>query len=323
MYLISIIVPVYNVEDYLCKCIESLINQTLKDIEIILVNDGSTDTSPQICDRYAKKDKRIKVIHKENGGLSDARNTGISVANGKFIAFLDSDDWVNLEMYEKLYSYACVNDADIVQCDFMKVYNEENFSCNNIDTKTELHTGIQALNHLHGNRHGKTVVVWNKIYKKELFRDIRFPKGRIHEDEFIMYKILHKSNKIIDTNLPMVYYRQRNGSIMNSEFNIKRLDILDAWKERIDFFEDNKLVELKEITESRLCSKLKSMYSELSKSNIKNKDKILKCIKRYMITDYSKFIKNSYITNKGKVALTVCIVNGRLFCKIYESHINR
>ena len=130
MILVSIIVPVYNVEKYLERCLDSLINQTLKDIEIILVDDGSTDDSGNICDKYAKKDKRIKVIHKENGGLSDARNIGLSIANGRYLQFVDSDDFIHKQMIEILYNTIINNNADISICDFDKVYENTKIKYN-------------------------------------------------------------------------------------------------------------------------------------------------------------------------------------------------
>lgn len=228
MHLISIIVPIYNVEKYLNKCIDSIINQTYKNIEIILINDGSEDNSGKICDKYAKEDSRIKVIHKKNGGLSDARNVGIDASQGDYIAFIDSDDWVDLYMIERLYNLIIQHKADIVQGDYIEVYDEDNILKNITKEEINFYNSNQMLEYLYGEKYVKTVVVWNKLYKKELFDQIRFPKGRLHEDEFTTYKVIHRANTIIDSNLPVYYYRQRESSIMNSDFNIKRFDILDA-----------------------------------------------------------------------------------------------
>ena len=267
MILISVIVPVYNVDNYLRKCIDSLIVQTLKDIEIILVNDGSTDESIDICEEYKLKDNRIKVIHKENGGLSDARNKGIDIAKGKYISFVDSDDWINPQMLEKLYILASKYEADIVQGDYIKAYDED-IIVNNMSENIIKYNAEQILDELYSGNYTKNIVVWNKIYKRELFNDIRFPKGKLHEDEFTTYKILHKANLIIDSNIPIYYYRQREGSIMNSDFNIKRLDLLEALKERKEYFIQNGLGKLSCKTEAKLCSLIKIFYIKIHSSNI-------------------------------------------------------
>lgn len=310
--LLSVIVPVYNVEDYLSKCIDSLIVQTLKDIEIILVNDGSIDKSGDICDKYRLKDNRIKVIHKENGGLSDARNVGIDIARGKYISFIDSDDWIEPKMFEILYSLAIKNEADIVQGDYIKVY-DENVIVNNISERITKYNSEQILNELYGPNYIKTVIVWNKIYKRELFNEIRFPKGKLCEDEFTTYKILHNANLIIDTNIPMYYYRQREGSIMNSNFNIRRLDGLEALKERKEYFIRNKLTELSCKAEAQLCRTMKDFYIKIHSSNIKDKSYLLKILNREVRENYFKFIKNKEISIKEKLTLTLAILNNKLF----------
>ena len=315
--LLSVIVPVYNVEDYLSKCIDSLIVQTLKDVEIILVNDGSTDKSGDICDKYRLKDNRIKVIHKENGGTSDARNTGIEIARGKYISFVDSDDWIDPHMFEKLYNLAIENEADIVQCDYIKVY-DENVIVNNISENITKYNSEQILHELYGPNYIKTVIVCNKIYKRELFNEIRFPKGKFYEDEFTTYKILHKANLIIDTNIPMYYYRQREGSKMNSNFNIKKLDGLEALKERKEYFIQNELIELSYKAEAQLCYIMKEFYIKIHSSNIKDKSYLLKILNREVRKNYFKFIKNMEISIKGKLTLTLAILNNKLYYSIYK-----
>ena len=316
--LISVIVPIYNVEKYLHKCIDSLIGQTLKDIEIILVDDGSTDKSGVICDEYGLKDNRIKVIHKKNGGLSDARNTGIDIAKGKYISFIDSDDWVDLQMFETLYNIAIKNDADIVQGDYIESYDENIRIEKSILENITKYNSEEILHNLYGYNATKTVIVWNKIYKRELFNGIRFPKGKINEDEFTTYKILHKANIIIDTNIPIYYYRQREGSIMNSNFNIKRLDALEALKERIEYFIQHELTELYYKSEAQLCSLIKSFYISIHSSNIENKSSLLKVLNRESQKNYFKFIKNREISIKEKLTLTLSILNNKLFYNMYK-----
>ena len=319
MNLVSIVVPVYNVESYIDKCIESLVNQSLKHIEIILVDDGSTDKSGHICDKYALSDNRIRVIHKINGGLSDARNEGIKVAKGKYISFVDSDDWISINMIESLYNLAESNDADIVQCDYIETYNEKETN-ETVDSNisTQCYNGIQMLEYMHTDKYGKCIVVWNKLYKKELFEEILFPKGKIHDDEFTTYKLFNIAKRIVDTDSIMYYYRQREGSIINSEFNIGRLDKIEALQERNIYFEVNNLYELSRKTESNICGQLKGGYIGVRGSDIKNKEILLKNLKKEMINNYSKFIRNKHISLKGKITLTVCILNGELYYKLYS-----
>ena len=228
MVKISIIVPVYNVERYLGKCINSILNQTFADFELILVDDGSTDRSGYICDDYKKKDNRIKVIHKENGGLSSARNAGLDIAKEKYIGFVDSDDFINKNMYEFLYKDIKVNNSDIAICDYEEVYeNEKGINYQESNSSTLVLTNIEALWKIYDKKGWNYVIAWNKLYKKYLFDDIRFPIGKIHEDEMIAHEVLYKANKITYNNKKLYYYLQRENSIMGKKFNINRLDILD------------------------------------------------------------------------------------------------
>ena len=320
--MISVVIPIYNVEKYLTKCIESVINQTYTDLEIILVNDGSTDNSKDIINKYSLIDSRIKVINKKNGGLSDARNVGIEIAKGDYIAFLDSDDWIELNMYEKLYSYIKQENADIVQCSYQEVYNEE---VNNQKIKEEIKliSGKDSLYNLYGKNHGKTVVVWNKIYKRELFNDIRFPKGKYHEDEFTTYKLLYKANKIVDLNLPLLYYRQRDGSIMNSKFNIKRLDALEAFNERLAFYKEKNLDELQQVTLAQILYFTNLFYIKIKDSDIDDKYEILKLLRQGIKKDYILFMENKYVSLKQKILLTIFVLNKEIYYQVYKNKVNK
>ena len=201
MVKVSIIVPVYKVEQYIDNCIKSLLSQTLIEIEIILVDDGSPDNSGEICDAYQKIDNRIKVIHQENGGLSKARNSGLKIANGEYIVFVDSDDWIKNTMCEKLYNAAQEDNAEIAICKIINAINEQQYDQTNDTCNKEILTNVEAVNQLYdGTNHVEMVVAWNKIYKKELFDDIEFANGKIHEDEFTTYKLLYKANKVVKIN---------------------------------------------------------------------------------------------------------------------------
>ena len=165
MPLISVIVPIYNVEKYLDRCVDSIINQTYKNLEIILVDDGSPDNCPQMCDDYAKKDSRIKVVHKENGGLSDARNVGMEVATGEYVSFIDSDDYISLDFYETLLETIVDNDSDIVECGVVKFYEDNSFDKYSDDLKVTNYDTVDGLEGLINENPFKQHV-WNKLYNQ-------------------------------------------------------------------------------------------------------------------------------------------------------------
>lgn len=247
--LISIIIPVYKVESYLRRCIDSIINQTYNNIEIILVDDGSPDNSPAICDEYAKIDCRIKVVHKENGGLSDARNTGIENAKGNYITFVDSDDWVQPDYIETLQNNLLSNKADISIVENTPTTGKE-------PVKTKLHqypqslTSKKALERLFKNNEVSFTISCSKLYKKDLFNDIRFPIGKFHEDEFTTYKLFYNS-KIITWNPTSLYnYFKRNDSITASRHPF---DLLEVYEERYLFFKNHGEKDLLKYLLSPLC----------------------------------------------------------------------
>ncbi|MFD1848639.1 glycosyltransferase [Oceanobacillus bengalensis] len=276
---ISVIVPVYNVKKYVAKCIESIINQTYKHLEILLINDGSTDESGMLCDLYGEKDHRIRVIHKENGGLSDARNKGLEHATGEYISFIDSDDFIHEVFYETLMNLIVSNKADIAQCNFLKVYEEDNaIRSTDVDEKTATYSNIEALDRLYKNI--VKVVVWNKLYKRELLSDIQFPKGKIHEDEFTTYRILYKAGRIVTTSKPMYYYLQRTNSITGGKFNEKRLATLEASKEQIRFFDQRNLYKLKDKAIIRLETKLTGLMRDVIKSDKENKEELFQDLRK-------------------------------------------
>lgn len=246
MDIISIIVPIYNVEKYIVRCVDSIINQTYVNTEIILVDDGSPDKCGSICDEYQRRDHRVIVIHKPNGGLSDARNYGINVASGKYITFIDSDDWVTNDYLEKLYNLLIDQKADISICNHQRVYSIDSNIIKEKKITIYEFTNIEALNYLtDSSLYIQMIVSWGKLYKTELFKYVMFPVGKIHEDEFTTYKLYYFSKKIVYTNEPLLYYLQRNDSIMGRGFNIKsRLHKIEAFEERIKFYEHENLLDL-------------------------------------------------------------------------------
>lgn len=236
--LISVIVPIYNVEKYLDKCVDSIINQTYKNLEIILVDDGSPDNCPKMCDDYAEKDSRIRVVHKKNGGLSDARNVGMEVATGEYVSFIDSDDYISLDFYETLLQTMIDNDSDIVECSVVKFYENEKFDEYSDDLKVTNYETVDALDGLISENPFKQHV-WNKLYKSSVALDIPYAVGKLNEDEFWTYQVFGKAKKVTRINKTMYYYFQRNGSIMGNGYNIRRLDALEGKMNRQAYIEKN------------------------------------------------------------------------------------
>lgn len=240
---VSIIVPVYKVENYLNACVESIINQTYQDLEIILVDDGSPDNCPKMCDDWAKKDKRIKVIHKENGGLSSARNSGIEMSTGDFLMFVDSDDSINPQIIEILVKIQQDTLSDIAMCSWKKVQdinkpNNKKYNSESIDFVVFSKNDVFDL--LYNKKVPLIMAAWAKLYKKDLFKNIRYPVGLIHEDEAVIHEILHICNKLSYVDYQMYNNTQRGDSITATSFSIKRLSILQIFKERIAFIEKNR-----------------------------------------------------------------------------------
>lgn len=239
--LISVIIPVYRVEAYLKRCVDSVLAQTYTHMEVILVDDGSPDGCPSICDAYAEQDARVTVIHQENAGLSGARNAGIDRAKGAYLAFVDSDDYLAPDFLERLYQ-ACVDtNSEMSVCRWEYVKGE---SIPEKGTgKTEIFTGRQMLANLYTPDGAYFVVAWNKLYKKELFEKIRYPLGRIHEDEATTYRIYDKVRKAAYVDRSLYGYFVAPSSITRG-FNPRRLDWVTAVAERIDFFEERGYREL-------------------------------------------------------------------------------
>lgn len=220
--LVSLIVPVYNVEEHLSACVESILKQSYENLQIILVDDGSTDLSSTICDEYARKDDRVKVVHKKNGGLSSARNAGLDIATGKFVAFIDSDDFISnnfvstmaLHMEEKDDRIACVGFREFED---EKNINYEVMSADKLfrNTKVTIYDSFQAVRSLFDNN-GICNYAWNKMYPLRLFDDIRFPEGRKMEDLGTTYLLFEKCRDVVYTSVPLYWYRQRSNSILHS-----------------------------------------------------------------------------------------------------------
>lgn len=234
---ISVIVPVYKVEPFLDRCVQSIVGQTYRNLEVILVDDGSPDNCSSLCDAWAAEDNRVKVIHKVNGGLSDARNAGIAVATGELMGFVDGDDWIAPDMYQHLHDLMMTDHSDIAACGVEMVW--EDGTSSRMFTKS----GNCVLNREEAMR---SIIeeswlkqpVWYKLYKTALIMDIPFPVGKYHEDVFWSYQAVAKAERVSVSDQVGYYYLQRNGSIMGEEYSLKRLDVVEAKRQRLTFVQE-------------------------------------------------------------------------------------
>lgn len=237
--LVSVIVPIYNVENYLKLCLADILAQSYPNLEIILVNDGSKDASGSICDDFAKKDPRIKVIHQENAGVSAARNTGLDHVNGTYISFIDSDDRVHNQFIELLLHY--IGSNKLITCGY-ELFDQDV----EVHPNSQINVSQNEIKHISDPLKKLVdifdilyVVPWNKLYAKSLFDQIRYPSGRVHEDEFVIHEILHQVDISCYMDVPLYYYRRRAGSITADETNVEGfIDKTEAIYNRRNFFLD-------------------------------------------------------------------------------------
>ena len=232
--LISIVIPVYKVQDFLDRCVKSVVSQTYTNIEVILVDDGSPDKCSEMCDRWAEQDSRIVVIHKKNGGLSDARNWGIRTAKGEYIAFVDSDDYIHPRFLEILYYFMKKENADVVACTYERTLKKDEQTDFKViqNEQIEVETGRKADAYITNDG----IVAWNKLYKRELFEKIQFPVGRIHEDNGIIWMLRYYAKRIIVVKESLYYYFQNTDGIMNSSVSCKCLDGVENYFDQYNYF---------------------------------------------------------------------------------------
>ncbi len=303
---VSIIVPIYKVEKYLQACIDSICAQTYPWLEIILVDDGSPDQCGDICDANSEQDFRITVVHKQNGGLSSARNAGLDIASGKYVAFIDSDDTIHLRFVEILVELCEQYHCDIAQCDFLAIAEDSLKLPKNPRQIVSFYDGKQALYELCTSGEAmKYTIACNKLYRKRLFEKIRYPVGRINEDEFITYLLFWDAKKVAVTNEYLYYYLKHTTSIMGQKFSVKRLDGLVAFKERLNFLKEKELKKEYFATLQKYFNLLIRDY-ELLKANVKDCEDICTMIlneKEYIgkqLTDTSEEKKIGGVS-KGQV----------------------
>lgn len=287
--MISIIVPVYNVEKYVLRCLESIKHQTYGDFEVIIVNDGSQDGSAAVCEKVCGEDRRFRMICQKNGGLSAARNTGLEIASGDYLMFVDSDDYIHPQMCEILLQQSVYYNADISICGFRKVDEKETVNMQELSVKdgvSEIYTGVESCYNIYKKRSVESVVAWNKLYRKELFADLRYPVGKIHEDEFVAYKLLYLANKVVYTTSELYFYVQRAGSIMQGVYDDRHLVILEMAQESVSFYREKGQDELMTLAIGRAFGLAGMLYENYRQIGDKtNQRRVLK-VYRAMAHEY-------------------------------------
>ena len=291
---ISVIVPVYKVEAYLDRCVQSILCQTYTDFELILVDDGSPDNCGAMCDAWAEKDSRIKVIHKENGGLSDARNAGIDIARGQYLSFVDSDDYIHPRMLEALYGAVRDHGVKVSICGYLETEGEP------LPEPSDLKATIWEPREYYLERCVNATVAWGKLYAAECFATLRYPKGKIHEDEFLTYRILFEHPSVAVVDCPLYGYFRNSAGITKSGWNAKRLHALEAIAEQCAYFRkkgDREIFAKRawaymKITDSNLRSiagqKNAEAFSQQKKWLLKNGRRMLRRCRSWNVFDTEK-----------------------------------
>ena len=302
--MISIVVPVYNVEKYLEKCLSSIVSQSFEDYELLLVDDGSPDRSGAIIDEWAKKDKRIRVIHKQNGGISDARNAGIEQAKGDYLCFIDSDDWIAPDMIETLYDLAIKSGADLVCCNFMQV-NEQG---EQLRKPATVKPGVYTQDEFWTQRFNSEVkiyydVAWNKLYRRKLFESLRYPVGLIHEDDQVLYDVVSQCNLIALTDKIGYYYVIRDNSIMRTRRSLRNLSAPDAFIHWAEMFVKEGKWSFAE--EALLYGVHELLFCEYGKNGKRSKE--YKAIKRRVRQLYHNMY--GHLSMKRKVSVQLFLFN--------------
>ncbi len=313
--LITIIVPVYMVERYLDRCVNSIVNQTYKNLEIILVDDGSKDQCPELCDSWAKKDERIRVIHRKNGGLSAARNSGIEEAKGEYLAFIDSDDFVSTEFIEALYQACQQTQSQIAQCRYEYVDGDTMTKDKQPATEpTEVFSGKEMIKGMSWRDGAYNVVAWNKLYHRSVFTGIRYPDGRIHEDEATTHRLFYNAKRVAFVYRFLYGYYTGGSSITRDKFSEKRLDWEWAVRERLTF--------LKERQETELLIPMYKIYMDGTidlyykvQEILQNEAKAEKLRKKLKDT-YRELKKYGGIPLKTKIGYRIFLINPMVYKKL-------
>lgn len=313
--MISVVIPIYNVEKYIFRCIDSLQNQTYKDFELILIDDGSTDNSPSICDELEKKYSNIKVIHQDNSGPSIARNKGLEIANGNYITFVDSDDFVNNRYLECLINLIIKYDADLSCCEFQIFNDIKSIISPDENSKEYCFSGEKAISEmLYGNIHGTSACAI--LLKSKIAKEIKFQPNKLHEDDLISFKYFGAANKVASTKKKLYYYYERDGSITHTEYGKAQIDQLDA----ADYIVEQCKKYGKEVQNASIVKKYLN-YCEIFFKNPKLKELDSNTyfrIKKEINKIKFKILRNKNIGKRSKIEIIVLLLFGfNFFQKIH------
>lgn len=318
--LISIVVPIYNVEQYLRKCIDSILDQSYKNLEIILVDDGSPDSSGKICDEYAKEDIRVRVIHQDNTGLSGARNAGLEIANGKYISFIDSDDWIDSKFIETLYHDMKENNAQIAAPGFCLAYEDGSYVNDSKVDKLTIYNTQEALETFLFNGY-LTPCVASKLWDIRLWTDVRCPQGKLHEDQYTTYKLIDKAKKIVFDPGTKYYYFKHHGSIGHSHFNKKTYDLLEAINEEYNFITEKYPNTKGTMKAARAFWEL-VFVNMMINSNAVDKD-VIRSIRKRTRSSLKEIYNCAYINRIRKIELILFAINFRVYSVAYKAYKKR
>ena len=308
MPLISVIVPVYNVAPYLRQCLDTIINQTYTNIEIIIIASTSTDNSVEICEEYAKKDGRITLLHSEPRGLSDARNRGIEASHGEYLSFIDSDDYIHPDFLSTLYRICSEYDCDIAQCGYIRVDTNYNKIHSQPEKDIETYSGREMCYNLYyGIPNGiANVVTWSKLYRQHLFSELRFPVGKIHEDEATTHQLFYTAEKVGVTTQTLYFYRRVPTSIMGVGFTLKRLNGLQFFEERAEFFKEKGENELYALWYLHYVKSYAGYLKNL-KIHYPQEVSLRKMLRKRCLKGQIESLKNRHITLKDKVIMILIL----------------
>ena len=309
--MISVVVPIYNVSKYLPKCIESILHSTYKNLEVILVDDGSTDECPTICDDYAKKDSRIKVIHKKNGGLSDARNKGLDIATGEYISFIDSDDYIDADLYESVIKEFDENIDVVVFGRYIEYETKTDIS---IPDKNCVMTGKDALIDLASFK-GFDMAAWDKIYKRSIIGNLRFPFGKKNEDYYLTYKLLDNAKNVKFIQKPFYHYVQRQNSISRGKSIC--FDAVDGSIEEVDYIR-KKYPELIDVALTNQFFAYVCIYNVAIRQKIKVTSEQKKIIKLNSLELLNSVLKNTYLGSSKKIQALLFTISLPLYKIIFH-----
>ena len=305
---ISIIVPVYKVEKYLERCVKSILAQTFTDFELILVDDGSPDNCPLMCDEWAKKDKRIKVIHKANGGAGQSRNVGLENATGKYIGFVDADDWITRDMYEYLHELIIKEDADVAMCDFTRNPKELENDTLNEEIKVLDFKGIQDYFY-RINGEASNYAIWNRLYKRDILKNIHFLEGKITEDVMFIYEVTKKAKSMVFSNKKKYMYFENAFGVTRSKLSQKDFALFEIWDEIVKREEGNEYAYWALMNRKRASFTLyvKALFSGCEDDVDKS---IFKKLRDELIENYSELQNTKFFDWKRKILLKIiCTVN--------------